>query len=210
MKIIITDDTRHKFMSKCTDSGIFYKTLKTHYQKGDKQVYVPLAFMSILCADIICFIVLNDIEVILDAKKKYYKVKDSIGIHAWVHDYENHGKEGFTFKPSFIMNFSSDSGLALAFIYADKLKSLGSMEYNAYVSDSMLKRLFCIEFVYAFWEYKFSESKVYTDLSLHRHTLYSEQVINWLIDNKRIRKLGQIYEFIGEPIPHEIKNLTDA
>ena len=188
MKIIITDDTRCKFMSKCTNKAKFYKALKAHYQKKDEQVYVPLEFMSILCVDIICFIVINNIEIELDSKRNYYKIKDSHGIHAWTHDYEEHGEYGFTFKPSFIMGFDYGEELAIAFMYADKLKYLGFMEYKAYISNDMLKRLFCIEFTYAYWEYKFSQTGIYTETGLRTHILYSEQAINWLTENKRIKK----------------------
>lgn len=207
MKIIITDKV-HTYASKCTDTRLVFQVVRRNFEKGTKKLNMPLNFITCIYGDLVCYIVNNNIKVILDSKRKWVKF-DHVGDYFWWHDIEDYGKEGYCFKP----NFTLTNPLALAILYSDKVDNRPCSEFKCYISDRSLKRLFSIELVYAFWEYQFALVRNIRDIeTLKHHALYNEQAINWLIDNGILRKFTQDFknrmiefiEYIGQPIPKEL------
>lgn len=211
MKIIITD-SRQSYASKCTDIKSVFQVIKRHFEKGTKNLYMPLDFMTCVYGDLICYIVNNNIEVILDSKRKWFRIRDTNGGYFWTHEIEKCGKDGYCFKPSFVLG-----PLALSVIYSDKLV-FSHPEFKCFISNKSIKRLFSIENVYAFWEYQFALLYNVRDIeTLKHHILYNEQAINWLIENKILELVNQKFsnrtisfvKYIGNPIPKELEICLD-
>lgn len=197
LKIIITDDPRHHYISKCTDKGKLYKTIKSHYEKEAKKVYVPLTFLAGLCALTVCFIVNHNIEIEFDSKKKYYDVKNNLYLWAKYDDFQLYKDDTFYVKPSVIMSFNITHAVGFARLLTDKLIFNGDT-YRVKFKPEKLNNIFCIEFVYAYWEYLFMCQKTITEYTITHNCCYNKQAIDWLITNNRIKQTGQLFHFIGD------------